>query len=71
MFTAVLAAFENIETNLAPFIGMELRTGEGLHRTGIDAGMAFAAGLVEGRTRLQGSVGQDGDESGPGTKRLG
>ena len=71
MFTAVLAAFDCLETDLTPLAGIELRAGESLHRTGIDAGATFAAGLVEGRARLQGSVGQDGDESNPGTKPLG
>ena len=71
MFAAVLAAFKNIEANLAPFVGMELRPREGLHRTGIDTDVAFAAGLVEGRTHVQGGVGQDRDETGPRTEGLG
>ncbi len=68
MILAILAAFEYVETNLAPFFGSKLRAGKGFYWTGIDASPAFPAGLIQGRSCFQGSIGQYGDEANPGAE---
>lgn len=71
MVLTVLAAFEDVKTNLASLFSAELRSGKSFYRTGIDACMAFPARPVEGGACLQGGIGQNGYKTSSGAEAIG
>ena len=57
MVLPVLAAFENVKTDLAPVGGPKIYARESFGRTGLYADMAFPAGLIQWLPRFKRGIG--------------